>query len=216
MGTLPADPSPWFAASAPAADERRVLTIEQVEGLIAATPERHRALVATAAYTGMRLGKLRALTWDDVDLHARTARVDKTYYRARLQRSTKTGHDRTVPLPLHLAEVLARWRARCPASPLGLVFPGPRGGPIDADDFRARVFRPAVLAAGLPPGTRIHDLRHTSASLYLASGATLREVMEIHGWRQLQTAMRYLHTVESLNVAADRLAEARSRALGSC
>jgi hypothetical protein len=36
--------------------------------------------------------------------------------------------------------------------------------------------------------------------------------MEIHGWRQMQTALRYLHTTESLNVAADRLTAARTAA----
>ncbi len=85
--------------------------------------------------------------------------------------------------------------------------------PLDLDTFRARVFRPAVLRAGLPPSTRIHDLRHTSASLYLQSGATLREVMEIHGWRQMQTAVRYLHTGGELTEAADRVSAARTAAL---
>lgn len=37
--------------------------------------------------------------------------------------------------------------------------------------------------------------------------------MEIHGWRQMQTALRYLHTVESLNAAADRPSAARAEAI---
>jgi integrase len=209
IGSLERDPSKWFDASAPAADERRILTLAQVETLVAATPPAYRAFVMTAAYTGMRMGELRALTWDDMDLVARTASVSKTYYRQQLQRSTKTGHDRVAPLPAHVADALREWRAHCPPSPNGLVFPRPSGRPIDSDDFRRRVFHPAVAAAGLPRGLRFHDLRHTSASLYLQHGATVREVMEIHGWRQMQTAMRYLHTVESLNAAADRLSAAR-------
>ncbi|MDZ4169947.1 MAG: site-specific integrase [Coriobacteriia bacterium] len=209
------DPGPWFDAPAQAADERHILSPAQIEALLAELPDRHRPLVAFAAYTGVRAGELRALTWKDVDFERRTACIDKTYYRATLQRSTKTGHDRTVPLPRHLAEMLAEWRRVCPPSPLGLCFPGPGGGPLDLDTFRARVFKPAVIRAGLPPDTRIHDLRHTSASLYLQSGATVREVMEIHGWRQMQTALRYLHTGDSLVEAADRLSDARARALGS-
>ena len=210
LGSLERDPSQWFDASAPAADERRILTIAQVEELIAATPAAYRAFVMTAAYTGMRMGELRALTWDDVDLDARTASITKTYYREQLQRSTKTGHDRIAPLPAHVAQALHDWRASRPSSPSGLLFPRPSGRPIDPDDFRRRVFRPAAAAAGLPSGLRFHDLRHTSASLYLQHGATVREVMEIHGWRQMQTALRYLHTIESLNAAADRLSVARA------
>jgi integrase len=210
LGALERDPSKWFDASAPAADERRILTLTQVEALIAATSAAYRAFVMTAAYTGMRMGELRALTWEDLDLDARTASVTKTYYREQLQRSTKSGHDRVAPLPAHVADALREWQADCPHSPIGLVFPRPSGRPIDPDDFRRRVFRPAAAAAGLPPGLRFHDLRHTSASLYLQHGATVREVMEIHGWRQMQTALRYLHTIESLNAAADRLSAARS------
>jgi integrase len=205
MGSLAADPAAWFDPPARAADERRILTPVQIEALLGELPARYRPMVAFAAYTGVRAGELRALTWPDVDLDARTARIDKTYFRDRLQRSTKTGHDRTVPIPMHIAVMLAQWRLDCPASPEHLVFPGPGGRPLDLDTFRARVFKPALARAGIPPGTRFHDLRHTSASLYLQSGATLREVMEIHGWRQMQTAVRYLHAPDTLTQAADRL-----------
>ena len=58
-------------------------------------------------------------------------------------------------------------------------------------------------------------MRHTSASLYLQAGATVREVMEIHGWRQMQTALRYLHVGGSLVSAADRLDTVRAEALGA-
>jgi integrase len=213
MGSFERDPSAWFEPPPAAADERRVLTIEQVERLIAALPPQHRILVACAAYTGMRAGELRALTWADVDLDAHTVRVDKTLYRTQVQRSTKTGHDRTVPVPPHLASLLRELRRERAPSPADLVFCSATGGPLDLDDFRARVFKPAVCAAGLASDLRFHDLRHTSASLYLQSGATLREVMEIHGWRQLQTAQRYLHTLGPLSEAAERLGRTRESAL---
>lgn len=212
MGSFARDPTPWFDASPPPPDERRILTIEQIERLLGELAPFYRPHVAFAAYTGVRLGELRALTWDDIDLDARTARIDKTLYRDRLQRSTKTGYDRTVPIAVHLAEELRAWRTRCPrsgAAASALAFPGPNGAPLDADNFRARVWRPAVAAAELPAGLRIHDLRHTSASLYLQHGATVREVMAIHGWRQMQTALRYLHAANTLNDAADRLSATR-------
>lgn len=220
MGTMPRDPSAWFDPPSRAADERRILTPAQIELLLDALPERHRAMIAFAAYTGVRAGELRALTWDDIDLVRRTARIDKTLYRDRPQPSTKSGRDRVVPLPRHVCALLETHRARddppaAACDPHALVFSGADGRPLDLDTFRARVFRPAVAHAGLPPGTRIHDLRHTSASLYLQSGATVREVMEIHGWSQLQTALHYLHTGDSLDAAAERLSAARDAALSS-
>jgi len=213
MGSLERDPAVWFEPPARAADERAILTPLQIEALLAALPAFYRPHVAFAAYTGVRAGELRALTWTDLELGARTAHICKTYFRDQLQRSTKTGHDRTVPLPSHIAQMLAEWRPTCPASAEGLVFPAPTGRPVDLDTFRARVFKPALARSGLPASTRIHDLRHTSASLYLQSGATVREVMEIHGWRQMQTALRYLHTGDTLTAAADRLSDARAAAL---
>ncbi|HEY5433172.1 MAG TPA: site-specific integrase [Coriobacteriia bacterium] len=213
MGTFERDPAGWFDAAAPAADERRVLSLTEVERLVAATPAPYRAFVATAAWTGMRLGELRALIWADIDLEARLIVVDKTRYRQCVQRATKNGDTRVVPIPRHLADELRRSRAACLHGAQDVVFCGIRGTPIDGDDFRRRVFAPALARAGLDPGTRIHDLRHTSASLYLASGATVREVMEIHGWKRMETALRYLHTTAPLTDAADRLSEARRTAL---
>jgi integrase len=213
IGAFPRDPTGWFDAAAPAADERRILTIEQVERLVAATPRHYRALTATLAWTGLRLGELRALTWSDVDLDRRLITVDKTRYRQRLQRATKNGEMRRVPVPPHLADELASWHRSLRAADDDPVFTTTRGTPVDGDDFRRRVFIPSLERAGLDPSTRIHDLRHTSASLYLASGATVREVMEIHGWKRMETALRYLHTTAPLTDAAARLSEVRERAL---
>jgi len=210
IGLFARDPAGWFDAPAPAADERRILTLQEVERLVEATPPPYRAFVATAAWTGMRLGELRALTWADIDLDACLITVDKTRYRQRVQRATKNGDTRVVPVPPHLAVELAELRRSRPDPPGELVFRGKRGTPIDGDDFRRRVFAPALERAGLDPATRFHDLRHTSASLYLASGATVREVMEIHGWRRMETALRYLHTTAPLTDAAERLSEARA------
>ncbi len=213
MGSFERDPAGWFDAAAPAADERRVLTVAEVERLVAATPEPYHAFVATAAWTGMRLGELRALTWADVDLDARLIAVNKTRYRQRVQHATKNGDVRVVPILPHLADELERLRAARPRREDEVVFCGKRGTPLDGDDFRRRVFAPALARAGLDPATRIHDLRHTSASLYLASGATVREVMEIHGWKRMETALRYLHTTSPLTDAAERLGRARAEAL---
>ena len=53
---------------------------------------------------------------------------------------------------------------------LGLVFPSPQGAIQNDDNFRHRVFRPAVRRTKLT-GFRFHDLRHTYAALMVAAGA---------------------------------------------
>src|SRR4029453_16455179 len=64
---------------------------------------------------------------------------------------------RTVGLPRFVVEELAAHLA-APGDPEDLVFTAPQGGPLRLPAFRARVWRPAVRAAGLD-GLRIHDLR---------------------------------------------------------
>jgi integrase len=213
IGVIERDPSAWFDTPTPAADERRILTPQQIEALVQATPHYYRPFIEFAAYVGTRAGEQRALTWADVDLVTHTVSITKTYYRNTLQRSTKTGRGRQAPLPPHVAATLVEWRTVCPISASNLVFPSPSGRVLDLDVFRSRVFKPAVARAGLPESVRIHDLRHTAASLYLQSGATVREVMEIFGWSQMQTALRYLHTAEPLTAAACRLSSVRASAL---
>ncbi len=77
-----------------------------------------------------------------------------------------------------------------PAVPDQLVFQSPEGHAIRPGLFRRRFWAPAVGAAGLTP-LRIHDLRHTAVSLWIAAGANPKQV-----------AVRAGHT--SVSVVLDR------------
>ena len=55
------------------------------------------------------------------------------------------------------------------------MFRAPGGGRLRINGFRHRAWLPAALAAGLP-GLRIHDLRHTAVALWIAVGASPKEV----------------------------------------
>lgn len=208
-GTFPHDTSFWFDQPAPPADERKVLTFEEVELLISETPEHYRPFISCAAYTGLRLGELLALTWQDVDVDAGIVRVRRAMDRNVVRMYTKTKASRTVGLPAHLREQLARWKADCPASEDNLVFPSPRGRPIEPSTFRTRVFKPALARAGIDPSFRIHDLRHTAASWYVRAGASVVDLMRVFGWSQMQTALRYIHMLETPTMLAELLSESR-------
>ena len=56
------------------------------------------------------------------------------------------------------------------------MFTSTEGGLLRRSNFNRRVWRPATRAAGLA-GLRFHDLRHTSATLSIAAGASTRELM---------------------------------------
>lgn len=85
-------------------------------------------------------------------------------------------------------------------------------GHIPADWFRRRVWQPALAAAGLVDGVRIHDLRHAHASWLLAGGADLQVVKERLGHTSIATTERYLHTLPDTDESAvDAFTRVRTR-----
>src|SRR4030095_11329024 len=86
------------------------------------------------------------------------------------------------------------------------VFTAPGGGPLRVRSFRARFLVPATRAAGLH-GLRIHDLRHTALALWIAAGATPKDVAVRAGHTSVSfTLDRYGHLYpESDAMLRDRL-----------
>ena len=143
--------------------------------------------------TGLRIGEVLALQWQDVDLKGSTLTVDATVVRTpgeglSLQPWTKTDTGmRTVPMSPDLAEKLRtvkakdRERARLEESwnPLGLVFPSERGTIRDTSNVHNR-FRPAFDAVGLQWATP-HTFRRTYATTLLKAGVPVLTVAALLG-----------------------------------
>ena len=112
---------------------------------------------------------------------------------------------RTVGLPRFVVEELAVHLADV-GDPEAFVFTAPQGGLLRLPAFRARVWRPAVAAAGLE-GLRIHDLRHTAVALWIAAGANPKEVSARAGHSSVSfTLDRYGHLYPEADAALrDRL-----------
>lgn len=180
--------------------EMHFLDPTEVNALVAATTEAYRLLVLFTAYTGLRAGEVHALTVKRVNLARAMVDVEdnlsdvggKLYIQA-----TKTYARRAVPLPAFLCERLAPViEGRGPDE---YLFPGPRGGPLRHNNFYGRHFKPAVVAAGLNPKVRFHDLRHTYASMLIARGAHPRAIMERLGHSSIQVTLdRYGHLLPSI------------------
>lgn len=85
-----------------------------------------------------------------------------------------------------------------------LVFTTPTGGPIEGRNLIRTWFRPLLLKAGLPP-IRMHDLRHSYASIALARGAHPKVVQEALGHSTIAVTLDlYSHVVPSLQREASR------------
>jgi integrase len=74
------------------------------------------------------------------------------------------------------------------------VFTSAEGGLLRRSNFTRRVWRPATRAVGLE-GLRFHDLRHTSATLSIAAGASTPELMARMGHSSPAAAVRYQHVM---------------------
>lgn len=93
--------------------------------------------------------------------------------------------------------------------PDDLIFTTVRGLPIDNSGFNAKVWKPLLDRVGLDGNLRPHDLRHSAASWALDGGASLAEVMEIMGHKQISTTQLYLHALPD---APSNFLSARKRA----
>jgi integrase len=175
----------------PRGSDIQVFSPEEVWALVrAAASEQDAALYLTAAFTGLRMGELRALRWRDVDFAGQAVRVRASYAEGHLT-TPKSGKVRAVPLAPDVASALAQLgRRRFWTEDDDLVFAGVAGGYLDNSALRRR-YKASLAAAGLRP-LRFHDLRHTFGTRMIAK-ADIRRVQEWMGHAGIQTTMRYLH-----------------------
>lgn len=128
----------------------------------------------------------------------------------------KTWERRKIRLPRFLCEERAAWLADRPHEPDDLVFAMQQGGPVREKRLMERYFRPALPKVGLPDGVRMHDLRHTCASLLIAEGATVKAVQAQLGHKSAMITLDlYGHRFpDELDRLAERLEDVRARARG--
>jgi integrase len=205
------------------------LSAEQVEALARATRAPYDLLVRLVAATGLRPSEVCGLRVGKVNLLRGTMEISEalTVVGGRTEVGpTKTYARRSVGIPRSLcADLAAHFTGRAAALgrslvPEDYVFTAPRGGPLRRDLLFKRIIRPAIGAANLPPGLRLHDLRHTCAALLIELGAHPKAIQERLGHSSITVTMDvYGHLFPALNEAlTERLDEvfagARARPRG--
>jgi integrase len=140
---------------------------EEVEG-VAAELGPFGSLVIFAIGTGVRPEEAFGADWTDVDLEEGILRVRRAFAKGRLKPYAKTERSRRrVPLRAKVVDALAELPRR-----RGVLFPNSAGGRIDINNWRAREWAPALMAAGVEH-RRIYDMRHTFATWSLAAGMSI-------------------------------------------
>ena len=142
-------------------------------------------------WTGCRIGEVLALTWDDVDADA--IHISKTMSRLRgapYIRAPKTRESvRTVPLPAFISSMLTDYKRLT-------VYTGPELFQITSS-AAARLLARHAKQAGLER-IRIHDLRHSHASMLIQAGVPAIAIAERLGHKNAQTTLRvYAHLYQS-------------------
>jgi integrase len=147
--------------------------------------------VALGCFSGLRCpGELAGLDVEHVDFERRLVRVQQVVTRTGIRAYPKTDSSvRWVPFPPEVGDLL--WRLIGDRGE-GPVFTSPRGGRVSESNFRNRVWRPALEAAGVPY-VDPYSMRHTCASWLAQAGVSSDEIADILGHSSTRMVSTYRH-----------------------
>lgn len=173
--------------------QRRALSIDEVERLIAASAPHVQPFIRVAVQTGLRLSELSQLQWADVDFAANRITITRS----------KSRKVQTVPMDRIVRETLLALRG---TGRVGWVFL--------YDGHRLENPKKAIAGAARRAGVgkvTCHVFRHTAATRLIEAGVDILLVKAIMRHASITTTMRYVHGGD-LDAAAEKLADYVERA----
>jgi integrase len=198
--------------------EEALWLMARAGGADSSQDERYRALVLVAAFASLRWGEVTALRRSDVDLKAGVVRVRAAF----AERSTgeivlgppksRAGR-RVVGIPsVILPSLTEHLSAFSAPGPDGLVFPGPKGGPLRRGNFNRQAAWPQAVASIGVEGLHFHDLRHSGNAWAATSGAGLRDLMARMGHDSERAAIIYQHQARGADAVITQAIDAHADA----
>ena len=159
----------------------------------------YRPFFCTLYFTGCRRGECLALMWKDIDLNARTIRISKSATNKtkgapyKITDPKNDSSHRTIPIPSYLCDELSEYKRTLPdehQAPTAFAFGGSR--PLPTTSI-GNAFSKAISKSGVKP-IRVHDLRHSCASLMISRGVSIVAVSKHLGHATVkQTLETYTH-----------------------
>ncbi|HEX5156169.1 MAG TPA: site-specific integrase [Ktedonobacterales bacterium] len=223
QGMVPRNVARLVTPPRPQRDEMHALDSDQVRRFLGeAVGHRLEAFFTLAIHSGARVGELLALRWKDVSLDRACLSVQATLQRtreggftfaspksARSRRQITLSPTAIVALRRHRAHQLEERLAAGDAwQDNDLVFADILGAPLDGTHVLRYQFAPLLKRAGLPP-MRLHDLRHTCATLLLGQGINPKIVSEMLGHSTVAITLDlYSHVLPTMQQSAASALEA--------
>lgn len=163
-----------------------VLSKEEIQKLLLqANNIKHAFLLKLTYGTGMRLEEVTGLKWADVQIERGMI----------LLRDPKFSHDRYVPLPKKIVELIPEYRKTY--TPKKYVIEPYRGtGKPISDRSAQQILGGCLERSGIKKHATFHTLRHCFATHALESGVSLRIIQEILGHKSLKTTEIYTHVTQ--------------------
>lgn len=197
-------------------------------------PIQYQAYFTLALFSGFRRGEMLALVWDDINFDENTIRINKATANLKegqvIKSPKTTAGYRTIRLPKQCFEILKKWRLeeRLQAFQMGenwkgrmvldfgqqWVFIQKNGEQMNVSSPRQKFkdiitwYNEQCEPEDRLPEIRLHDLRHTSATLLLASGIDIETVTKRMGHKHASTTLDvYGHALESVDITASEKLE---------
>ena len=160
-----------------------ILTIEQIKCFLSHLQEPCRTAVLLDCASGLRVGELLGLKWEDVDFESLEVNVTRSVVKQKITRCKTEASRKPIPLDPALAEALLNWRRQAPyprGSDWVFASPHKKGRqPYWPGALFLVHLLPALEAAKIPGNVGWHTLRHTFGTLMKANGEDIKTIQEL-------------------------------------
>jgi integrase len=170
-----------------------VLTAEEFRLLLAVLPEREKLMGMISATTGMRIGEVLGLKWQDIHFATGTADVLRSYSDGAIGPCKTEISEQPVPLDDILIEGLQAWHPVCGyPEPEDWVFASDYNfgkTPLWPDSLRMKILQPTARKVGITKKIGWHTFRRTYSSLLASTGDDVKVVQELMRHAKISTTM---------------------------
>lgn len=190
--------------------QKKPFTVLELQAIIAAFKtdkyySHYASFVIFMANTGCRPGEAVGLKWEHIEADYSSAVVCESISRGhRNRKGTKTSKSRTIQLPLSLQSMLSERFDCSKPKPGDLVFPAPKGGSINDNNFSKRAWE-KILSSCEVEYRSPYNIRHTAISHALADGINPVDLAKQTGHSVRVLLERYAHAIGTKCVFVDFL-----------